>query len=154
MSILLMITERDKYYGVVLRQLTKSGHRVSDLREVGDKAGHFHINEEAFLLVKYSSKDQSPWRFCFHPSDFPVLLESHHRGGLFGGSYVCLVCGFDSICLLHEDDWSVLLSMSCTDRQQTIMVRRDAGRSFIVSGTAGRLDYKVSLSRFPSSLFT
>lgn len=148
-----MITERDKYYGVVLRHLTKSGHRVSGLREVGDKAGHFHINEEAFLLVKYSSRDRSPWRFSFHPSDFPVLVEGYHQSGLFGGSYVCLVCGFDSVCLLHEDEWSALLNLNDTGRQQTITVCRGAGRSFSVSGTAGKLDYKVPVSRFPSLLF-
>lgn len=148
-----MITERDKFYGVVLRHLTKNGHPISSLAELGDKAGHFCINEEAFLLVKYSSASESPWRFSFHPGDLPILVKDHNRGGLFGGSYVCLVCGFNSVCMLREDEWSALLHLDSTDRQQTVTVRRAVGRSFAVSGTAGQLKHKVPVSRFPSLIF-
>lgn len=147
-----MITERDKFYGVVLRHLTRHSG-LSNVRELGDKAGHFCLNDNAFLLVKYSSSDGSPWRFTFHPDDIRTLTDDRSEGGLFGGSYVCLVCGFKSLCALHEDEWSTLLDLGANSRQQTVSVRKSHRSSFEVRGTSEKLDHKIPASRFPSLVF-
>lgn len=147
-----MITERDKFYGVVLRHLTRH-EELSNVREVGDKAGHFCLNDNAFLLVKYSSSDTAPWRFTFRPDDIRTLIDDQNEGGLFGGSYVCLVCGFKSLFALREDEWSTLLDLGGRSRQQTLSVRKDLRSSFEVRGTSGQLGHKIPASRFPSLVF-
>jgi len=147
-----MISERDKYYGIVLRHLTRHDG-LFNIQEVGDKAGHFCLNENAFLLVKYSSADSSPWRFTFRPDDIRTLIDDQNEGRLFGGSYVCLVCGFKSLCALREDEWSTLLDLGARSRQQTVSVRKNRRSSFEVKGASGSLDHKIPASRFPSLVF-
>jgi len=147
-----MITQRDKFYGVVLRHLTRHNGSFK-VREVGDKAGHFCLNDDAFLLVKYSSSENSPWRFTFCPGDVHTLVEGQNHGGLFGGSYVCLVCGFESLCALREDEWSTLLELNTTKGQQTISVQRSPRSLFEVKETCGNLNRKIPASRFPSLVF-
>jgi len=147
-----MITERDKFYGVVLRHLTRHDG-LSKVREVGDKAGHFCLNDDAFLLVKYSSSESAPWRFTFRPDDIHTLIKDQNQGGLFGGSYICLVCGFESLCALREDEWSALLDLDVVEGQQTISVHRSPRSLFEVKATCGNLDHKIPASRFPSLVF-
>jgi hypothetical protein len=147
-----MINVRDPYDGIVLRRLAKYGEsfQISDLR---DKAGHFCLNGDAFLLVKYSSRNRSPWRFTFKPDDLETLLNDHNQGGLFGDSYVCLVCGFNSLCVLREDEWSAVLDLK-KNGQQTMVVRRRPRSSFAVSGSSGDLDQNIPASRFPELVFS
>jgi len=57
-----MINNRDPYDGIVLRSLAKYGEPFQ-IADLGDKAGHFYLNEDAFLLVKYASRNRSPWQF-------------------------------------------------------------------------------------------
>lgn len=147
-----MITERDKFYGVVLRHLTRH-ERLSKVQEVGDKAGHFCLNDDAFLLVKYSSSNSSPWRFTFRPDDIRILIDDLNQGGLFGDSFVCLVCGFESLCALREEEWSTLLDLSETSGQQSISVHRSPGSLFELKGSSEDLDHKIPASRFPSLVF-
>ncbi|MCS3827401.1 hypothetical protein GGP85_002871 [Salinibacter ruber] len=146
-----MISTRDPYDGIVLRSLAKYGEPFQ-IADLGDKAGHFCLNEDAFLLVKYAARNQSPWQFTFHPDDINTLVDDYKEGGLFGGSYVCLVCGYDSLCALQETEWSSLLDFDAT-RQQTFTVRRDPRSSFEVTGSFGELNQKIPASRFPSLVF-
>jgi len=146
-----MINRRDPYDGIVLRSLAKYGEPFQ-IADLADKAGHFCLNEDAFLLVKYASQNQSPWRFTFRPDDIETLVNDHNEGGLFGGSYVCLVCGYNSLCALQEDEWSSILDFN-TAGQQTVVVRRDPRSSFEVTGSSGELDRKIPASRFPSLVF-
>jgi len=147
-----MINVRDPYEGVVLRHLIKPDDPI-EVTEIGDKLGHFCLNEDIFLLVKYSSRNRSPWRFTFQPDDIETLVNDHNRGGLFGGSYVCLVCGLNTLCALREKEWSTLFDLGGREEQQTITVCRHPRTSFEVAGSAGQLEQKIPISRFPSLLF-
>lgn len=151
-STLPMITTRDPYEGVVLRHLIKHDDPVQ-VTEIGDKVGHFCLNNDAFLLVKYSSRSRSPWRFTIRPDDINTLVRDQSRGGLFGGSYFCLVCGFESLCALREEEWSALLDLSETEIQQTLSVSRSPRSSFEVTGSSGHLARKIPVSRFPALIF-
>jgi len=146
-----MINTRDPYDGIVLRRLAKYGEPF-EVAEIGDKAGHYCLNEGAFLLVKYASRNRSPWQFTFRPDDIDTLVNDQKEGGLFGGSYVCLVCGYNSLCALEEAEWSSLFDFDVTG-QQTVVVRRDPRSSFEVTGSLGKLDRKIPASRFPSLIF-
>jgi len=144
-----MIAVRDQFEGVVLRRLLKHDDPPR-IAEVGDKQGHFQLDDSTFLLIKYSSSDQSPWRFTFRSEDVATLIEDRNRTDLFGGSYICLVCGLRTICSLGADEWSTVLDLQNGKEQQTIMVRRRPGTQFTVTGTAGDLDHKVPATNFPS----
>lgn len=142
------LSKRDQLYGAVLRKLAQ--HGTYAVREVGDKAGHFRINDYTYLLIKYATSSGSSWRFTFRPEDIKVLVADHNRSGLFGGSYICLICGTDVICSLAPDEWAALLDLADTASQQTIRVSRAAGCQLEVSGTFGLLPSKIAATRFPA----
>ena len=144
-----MIAIRDQFEGVVLRRLLKHDDPPR-IVEIGDKLGHFQLDDSTFLLIKYSSSDQSPWRFTFRSEDVATLIDDRNRTDLFGGIYICLVCGLRTICSLETDEWSRVLDLQKTQKQQTITVRRKPGAQFTVTGTAGDLDHKVPATKFPS----
>lgn len=144
-----MITARDQFEGVVLRRLIKHDDPPR-IVEVGDKSGHFQLNESTFLLVKYSSSDRSPWRFTFRPKDVQTLIDDRSKTDLFGGAYICLVCGLNTICPLSSDEWSTVLDLTESSAQQTVTVRRRPGTQFEVKGSGGKLDHKVPATQFPS----
>ena len=146
-----MIAIRDQFEGVVLRRLLKHDDPPR-ITEVGDKSGHFQLDDSTFLLIKYSSSNQSPWRFTFRSEDVATLIEDRNRTNLFGGSYICLVCGLRTICSLGTDEWSMVLDLHKTKEQQTITVRRRPGTQFTVTGTADDLDHKVPATKFPSPI--
>ena len=144
-----MTAVRDQFEGVVLRRLIKHDNPPR-ITEVGDKPGHFRLDDSTFLLVRYSSSEQSPWRFTFRPEDIGTLIEDRNKADLFGGSHVCLVCGLSTICPLDSDEWSVVLDLDAVDGQQTITVRRKPGTQFKVRGSGGKLAHKVPATQFPS----
>jgi hypothetical protein len=126
---------------------------MEDLR---DEAGHFCVDvpdRQPFLLVKCATHNPSPWRFTFQPDDIETLVQDHNRGGLFGGSYVCLNCSFDSLGVFQDEEWSTLFDLGGSENQQTITLRRTPGTSFTVTGSAGRLTRTIPASRFPLHLF-
>lgn len=149
----MQISKRDQLYGAVLRKLARHG-TLHTVREVGDKAGHFRLNDGTYLLMKYSTNAGSPWRFTFRPEDIETLLADYKRAGLFGGSFICLICGIDVICPLAADEWSKVLDLNNPTVQQTICVSRVSGCQLEVTGTGGGLDRKIPAARFPAVIFT
>lgn len=146
-----MISVRDQYEGAVLRHLARHSQyeKVIDLK---DRHGHFRLNEKSYLLVKYSSSSVSPWRFTLRPDDLRTLVRDQNRAGLFGGSYVCLICGSRKVCVLNIDELGRILDLD-GDSAQTIVVRHRPRSSLSVSGSDGRLKRKIPASRFPTLLF-
>lgn len=143
------VTMQDQIYGAVLRKFVRHGGLLS-VDEVGDKAGHFLVNGFRYVLVKFSTGDGLLWRFTFRPEDVATLVDDHYRAGVLGGSFLCLVCGTDSICSLSIDEWSAVLNPHGRSIHQTIRISRAAGCQLEVSGTQGKLPYKIPASRFPS----
>jgi len=139
-----MFNDRDKFYGLVLRHLTKQNDELN-LSEIGDKAGHFRL-DRSFLLVKYDSSDHSPWRFTFQASDVETLVQDRTQLTLFGESCVCLVCGFRLLCSLRTEEWAQLLDLDSGHTQQ-ITVERQKRAPLIVRNASRGESLRVPKSR-------
>ena len=143
-----MLPRRDQQFGPLLCGLVKRG--PVEIGKASDKAGHLRVGDRR-LLAKYASSDNSPWTFTFRPDDVQTLIADYTSAGLFG-SYLCLICGSDFICVLRSGEVFELLSTEGLQHTQTIQVQRSAGCSPVVSGSEGQLDRRVPAKRFPTLL--
>lgn len=91
----------------------------------------------------------SPWNLTFSVQDVDSLVADHRTAGLLGGSFVCIVCGTDSICTLCIDEWSSLLDL--TSRiSQSVSVTRTNGSQLNVSASHRQFQSRIPAGRFPS----
>lgn len=144
-----MITQTDKILGAVLRRSIKDG-AVQKVTEADDHPGHFIVDEGKHVLVKHAQSSSSTWRFTFSPKVVETLVSLQDAAGLFGGTYLWLVCDNDAVCELGVDEWSSVLNVEAPISQQTIRISRPPGHSFSVAGTDETLPHSVPVSRFPS----
>jgi hypothetical protein len=143
-----MLPQRDQHYGPLLHGLIKNG--PIKIGKASPKAGHLRVGEQR-LLAKYSSAPSSAWSFTFRPEDVRTLATDHASVGLFG-SYVCLVCGLDAICVLRSDEVFDLLSAAKISKTQTIQVQKSAGCCLRVSSSETQSEHVIPANRFPSDL--
>src|SRR5437899_3354260 len=90
-----MISELDRYHGVVLRQLLigrRHGVRIG-VADVSGRVDSFFVERAAFE-IKHSAKRLSPWQFTYMPENFAELTELSRT---YEPIWVFLVCGQDGV---------------------------------------------------------
>lgn len=141
---------RDQYLAPLVFRLRQRG---ADVELLGDDPRHFRVNDEAYVLAKYSAHEGEQWQFTFYSRDMTLLGEDRTRAGFFGERYLALRCGFDDVCLLQADEWESLLQTDRPDTPQTIRVHRPEGCQMSVRGPGGTsLSRKIPGNRFPTML--
>lgn len=111
-----MITKTDQILGAVLRRSIKDGV-VQKIAEADDHPGHFIVDENKHVLVKHAQSTSSTWRFTFSPEVVETLVSLQGAAGLFGGTYLWLVCDNESVCELGVDEWSTVLNVDSPEIQ-------------------------------------
>lgn len=118
-----MISEVERYQGIVLRQLLVACGRAVRL---GVVAGAGRVDAYSFqnaaFQVKHSSKRLSPWQFTYLPEN---LAELDRLCGQFSPVWVMLVCGLDGVVGLSYDE---LLSVIGDRRPGGVAVRVSRSR--------------------------
>ena len=141
---------RDQYLAPLVSRLRQRG---ADVELIENDFRHFQVNQEAYVLAKYSTSEGERWQFTFRSRDMTLLAEDRTRMGFFGEQYVALRCGFDGVCLLRANEWESLLQTDRPDTPQTIRVRRPEDCQMSVRGPGGtRLNRKIPGNRFPAML--
>lgn len=135
-----MISELDRYQGVVLRQILVA-HRDAVRVGVADFSGRidaFRVERAAFQ-IKHSSKRLSPWRFTYLPENFVELGELRRA---FDPVWVFLVCGQDGIAGISLDELTSVTQ--ATERGAAwLRVSRSRNSMFHVRGARGELPRAV-----------
>ena len=147
---------RDQYLAPLVFSLRQRG---ADVELIENDLRHFRVNQEgrvnqeSYVLAKYSATEGERWPFTFRARDMTLLAEDRTRVGFFGGRYLALRCGFDGVCLLHADEWESLLQTDRPETPQTIRVRRPEECQMTVRGPGGTsLSRKIPRNRFPAML--
>ena len=143
-----MITVTNKIYGSVLLRSIQAGV-VHYIKPVDDHPGHFIVDHEVHVYLKYDRGDDMAWQFGFSSAFVSTLRDIQTRTDLFGGPYLWLVCG-ENPCELRPDEWNRILETGTPDVHQTIRVSRPPRHSFRVSGSKRELPYTIPVNRFPS----
>ena len=142
------IQEKDWFHGSALTQISEH-ESFTALNKASEKYGHYQVNHNKRVLLKYSSAKDGPWQFTFQPDDVDIITDDINVGLEF---FICLVCGYDTICILDEDEIGVVLDLEA-DNAQWIRVEYPSGGSMRAKGSEGELDHTVPHNTFPSKLF-
>jgi hypothetical protein len=142
------IQTKDFYHGAALTQIVEHPSFTA-LNKAGDKYGHYIVNYDIRLIVKYSSPGNGPWQFTFNSDDLEIIQNDIDGDASF---YACLICGEETICLLGEEDLQKLIDTDTNDIQW-VRVDSPPRRSMRVTGSQGKLGHTVAHNVFPNRLF-
>jgi len=130
------IKKQEFYEGAALHLLARAG-RIARLRY---ESPFFVVNEEVWVLLKYSTRVRSPWGFTFTPEEQDILKE---RGVAFK-TYIGLVCGSDGIAAFAYDRYRSIAAHSASALH--VSCYRKHREHYEVNGPDGTLEGKVAPS--------
>ena len=137
-----MIDKADFYHGAALAAALDDTRCI----EVARYPPGYLVNDTTLALIKYTTKNYSPWQFTFSAED--VARLQHLPDGV-DRVVLALVCAGDGICAISASVARALLE----DAAAWIRVRRRFRGWYGVSGPAGILETKVAIKRWPEILF-
>jgi len=135
-----MIEKQDFYHGAALARLVDDGRCLSIARH----SFGYLINDELFVLIKYSTKGRSPWGFAFSEDDISRITKLSETK-----IFIAFVCGGDGVCVVPQTQILSLLQQ----KPGWISAKRLSNKAYAVSGPAGSLKHKVPMNRWPSILY-
>jgi hypothetical protein len=143
------IQEQDRFHGPALMQIVE--HKsFKALNRASNRYGHYLINTDRQVFVKYRTNKTQSWTFVFQPDELQALRSALKSGDKV---YVCLVCGTVTICCLSEEELKTVIDPTST-MQQSVRVDVPKGGSCHVSGSRGALPRVVPHNSFPEKVFT
>ncbi len=142
------IQDKDLYHGAALTQIIEHP-TFKALNKTNPKYGHYTVNSDRQLFVKYRTNDESPWQFTFQPEEVAAMRSAIGRGETF----VCLVCGWVTICCLNQDELTELIDITGSGTQW-IRVTVPPGGSLHVTGQAGDLERTIPHNAFPTKVLS
>lgn len=142
------IQEQDRFHGAALTQIVE--HRsFKALNKASEKYGHYLINTDRHVFVKYRKPESTPWGFTVQPEELRAIAREIVAGHIV---YLALVCGPVTICALASDEIRSVLDLSAME-SQWVRVSVPKGGSCHVTGSAGGLKRTVPHNSFPNKLF-
>ena len=142
------IQEQDRYHGPALMQIVEHDS-FKALNRATKKYGHYLVNANREVFVKYATNQQSPWNFNLQPDELQALRQAaESRNHVF----LCLVCGPVTICALNEDEIGRILKLK-RPNAQWIRVTVPLRGSCHVAGSKGELLHTVPHNSFPNKVF-
>ncbi len=142
------VQEQDIYHGAALTQIAEH-QSFKALNKGSERYGHYLINADCHVFIKYSKSPKSPWSFTFTPEQLEPLRNIQ---GSQADLYACLVCGHETICLLSQEQLEQVIDFAAGN-SQWIRVEVPKGGSCRVIGSAGKLKKTVPHNAFPGNLF-
>jgi hypothetical protein len=132
------IKKQDFYEGAALYQLL----RTNAVERVAYAHPFFVLNDQTAVLLKYTTRNDSPWSFAFTPAE---LVELGHDNKPFN-YFVGLVCGSDGIVTLSLRQIRKVIAND--GKSARIGCYRKHDQQYEVRGPLGILDRKISRSNW------
>jgi hypothetical protein len=132
------IKKQEFYEGAALHLLARTGH----LARITYEAPFFHINDRLFVLLKYSTKNRSPWGFTFTSEEQRLLSDRAARSQTAIG----LICGADGVAaFLYAAFAAVALTKSGTVH---VACYRQHREFYQINGPSGTISEKIAPSNW------
>lgn len=145
----LKIQEQDLYHGPALMQIAEHSS-FTGLNKADAKYGHYIVNADRRLFVKYSGSQVSPWPFTFQPAEMKAMAADIASGAK---TFICLVCGQFTICCLNQDELAVLIKLN-SKKAQWVRIEVPEGGSQWVTGARANLRRSIPHNAFPGKVLT
>jgi hypothetical protein len=132
------IRKQEFYEGAALHQIACGG--VASI--ISYEAPFFLLNNCMLVLLKYCTKNRSPWGFTFSHAEQTLLRERAMQSSLVVG----LICGADGVAAIDCDSLFSIATLNCSSIH--IACFRRHGQHYEVKGPDGTLEGKVPPSRW------
>lgn len=142
------IQEQDIYHGAALTQIAEHAS-FKALNKDSERYGHYLINADCHVFIKYSRSASSPWSFTFTPEQLEPLRNIQESQA---DLYACFVCGHETVCLLSQEQLEQVIDISAGN-SQWVRVEVPKGSSCRVFGSKGKLKKTIPHNAFPANLF-
>lgn len=146
-----MIHEYEFFHGAALMGLLGSSQEPMQVLAVpGFENSAYSINGRVGVYIKYSKKRLSPWTFTFtpkHQSTVQKLYES------YGEVFILLVCNDDGVVGFNYSELRIILDDQFIGAEW-IRVSRTKRKMYQVSGSDGRLSFKVGGEDYINKVFS
>ncbi len=143
------IQEQDTFHGPALMQIVEHDS-FKALNKADDQYGHYLVNKDIRLWVKYASKAKGPWQFTFQPNDLSLISKDVKQKGI---THVVLVCGNVSICSLNTDELERLLDITAKSAQW-LKVAAPPNKQMRVTGSdSNKSSILAPHNKFPGCIF-
>jgi len=137
-----MIEKQEFYHGAALFRLLDH----SSCRTVRKALAGYIINENVYLVIKYTTKHRSPWRFTFSQEDIRVVMTNPAP---LARVLIVFVNGGDGISALTAAELNHILG----GEPGWVSMSRRFNKQYAVAGSKNSLRKKCSLSRWPALIF-
>lgn len=139
------------YHGPALMQIVEHSS-FKALNKADATYGHYLVNNDKRLWLKYSTSKKGPWLFTFSPADLGAL-----RGDLLMknvDTFIVLACGHHTIACLDQPTFSALIDVNATASQPWIKVTARTGKQLRVNGsTSPTTPTLIAHNAFPNCIF-
>jgi hypothetical protein len=142
------IQQKHLFHGAALTQIVEDP-RFTALNKADEKYGHYQINHNKRLLVKYTANNRSPWSFTLQSDDIDTIMNDIYSEQ---ESFLCLVCGKKTICILTAEEFENLVDAN-SENAQWIKVESPPNSGMRVSGSEGNILSVIAHNTFPKKLF-
>lgn len=108
------------------------------------------IDNKTSIYIKYSQKRISPWTFSFTKTHIEEINKVKNG---FENIFIILVCNNNGICCLNYQEFCTVISVKSNYFPKWIKARRQKGEKYTVTGSDGKLTYKIGDSDFPQKIY-
>jgi len=137
----------EKYHGAALLRLIHRG--LESIKLISGKNGYL-INDTTFVYMKFSEKVGTPWRFNFAPQHIKELSETRKK---IPDIFIVLICGEKGIGCLSYQELATIIHIGGDDKIKWVTMSKREGHKYSVSGTDGKLNYKIGNTDYPKKIF-
>lgn len=145
-----MSREFEHYHGVVFTRILHAsfGQPVTIGTYPSESNASYVINGSVGLYLKHSTKRVSPWMFTFKKLHLDEIKEMYER---FGEVFIGLICKDDGVAMLNFHELKKILDENY-GVSEWVRVTRRRRTQYGVSGSDGKLDFKVTLKSCPEKI--
>lgn len=136
------LKKQEFYEGAALHVIAKSG-RVKSIRY---EAPFFVLNGKFAVMLKYSTRNRSPWGFSFSADEQEALVVAASKMSTIVG----LICGSDGVAAFAHRDFLDVAPI--TPAAVHVACYRDHGEYYQVNGPVGALSRRVAPSSWSKLL--
>lgn len=138
----------DFFHGAILLRIVNDN--ASKLQRYQNNNSSYIINDQIGIYCKYSQKRISPWIFSFSQVHIDEIKRFE---GDIGNLFIVLLCNNNGICCLNFQEFCTILSIESKNFPKWIKASRLKGEKYSVSGSDGKLKYKIGNIDFPHKIY-
>jgi len=138
----------DFFHGVVFSRIIDNS--PNHIEKYGGNNSSYIINNKTSIYIKYSRERISPWIFSFAKTHIEEINKVKNG---FENIFIVLVCNDNGICCLNYQEFCTVISVESNDFPKWIKARRQKGEKYAVTGSDGKLTYKIGDSDFPQKIY-